>query len=331
MSEAALSHVSRLAATEATQFARYQNHAIFFAGDAMKSETARVDAQFVDDFVPVLAGNCIYLKQFMTNESDLVVLRGLEDDLARSSRSSATIDARTEAQPLPKSAVRAVGTAERDAEAIATSLRDWSKHQMFENPQGISPTFNAVVDYIERYFDLDVYATRLNYYRDGQAWKPFHHDSHAYGGRAQREDFTVGLSLGAKRELAFLHEPTKRQFVFPQRNGECFAFSNLVNERFMHGVPKSTNRNCGARISIIVWGKRRTLNERNGGPTTLPKHIASVLDGEVRRNPDGSYAKDTENDIVRAAKLLVAQPQGSRGVPAIDEPKPRAKKKNRLQ
>ena len=44
------------------------------------------------------------------------------------------------------------------------------------------------------YFDVEVYASRLNFYRDGTDWKPFHHDSHAYGGKAKREDFT-----GARR------------------------------------------------------------------------------------------------------------------------------------
>ena len=36
---------------------------------------------------------------------------------------------------------------------------------------------------MDKYFDVDVYATRLNFYRNGSDWKPYHHDSHAYGGR----------------------------------------------------------------------------------------------------------------------------------------------------
>lgn len=70
----------------------------------------------------------------------------------------------------------------------------------------------------------DIYATRLNFYRDNSDWKPWHHDSHAYGGRQQREDFTIGASFGGARALAFLHEPSGIEFSFPQRNGDVFAF-----------------------------------------------------------------------------------------------------------
>jgi hypothetical protein len=36
-----------------------------------------------------------------------------------------------------------------------------------------------------------VWRARLNFYRDGKDWKPFHHDSHAYGGNGKKEDFTM--------------------------------------------------------------------------------------------------------------------------------------------
>lgn len=49
-----------------------------------------------------------------------------------------------------------------------------------ENPD-FSPTFREIVNAMSEYFDVEVYATRLNFYADGSAWKPFHHDSHAYG------------------------------------------------------------------------------------------------------------------------------------------------------
>ena len=74
------------------------------------------------------------------------------------------------------------------------------------------------------------YASRMNFYRDDSDWKPFHHDSHAYGGKSLREDFTIGASFGATRELAFLHEPSGGQFSFPQGNGDIFAFSSEVNK-----------------------------------------------------------------------------------------------------
>ncbi|CAD7969409.1 unnamed protein product [Amoebophrya sp. A120] len=154
----------------------------------------------------------------------------------------------------------------------------WSKHQVIENCQDKSPTFNKIIEVLERYFDLDILATRLNYYANQDHWKPFHKDSHAYGytplpdpktGKPQRikEDFTVGVSFGAERMLEFQHDECQEfKFGFPQRNGDLFAFTDVVNSKFQHGVPKVANgEKCGPRISIIGWGRRRKLTVRNGG------------------------------------------------------------------
>ena len=91
----------------------------------------------------------------------------------------------------------------------------WSRHSKHENPE-FSETFREIVRRMSEYFDVEVYATRLNYYADGSAWKPFHHDSHAYGGRGMREDFTMGASFGESRKLSFLHPSSKETFDFPQ-------------------------------------------------------------------------------------------------------------------
>jgi alkylated DNA repair dioxygenase AlkB len=85
-------------------------------------------------------------------------------------------------------------------------------------------------------FPVEIFATRLNLYRDGLDWKPFHHDSHAYAG-GKKEDFTIGASFGAERSLAFQH-PSGHEFTIPQRNGDIFAFTSEVNKRFKHGVPR---------------------------------------------------------------------------------------------
>ena len=103
------------------------------------------------------------------------------------------------------------------------------------------------------HFDVNVIQTRLNYYHDEKDWKSFHHDSHAYGNK--EENFTMGASFGASRELVFLHESTGNKFTFPQNNGDIFAFNREINQKFMHGVPKK-NSKCGERFSIIAWGKR---------------------------------------------------------------------------
>ena len=63
-----------------------------------------------------------------------------------------------------------------------------------------------------------------------------------------------GASFGASRELQFLHEPSGQTFSFPQNNGDIFAFTSSVNQRFKHGVPKaasSTVRMPGCDISQV--------------------------------------------------------------------------------
>merc|ERR1719198_2263216 len=113
------------------------------------------------------------------------------------------------------------------------------------------------------YFDVDIFATRLNFYRDGSDWKPYHHDSHAYS-NGMKEDFTMGASFGFTRSLSILHEPSGQHFEFPQQNGDIFAFDSEVNRKFKHGVPKmKTGSKAAPRFSIIAWGRRRTLNDRN--------------------------------------------------------------------
>jgi len=43
-----------------------------------------------------------------------------------------------------------------------------------------------------------------------------------------------------------------------------FAFDSVVNRLFQHGVPRG-KKSSGPRFSIIAWGRRRHINERNGG------------------------------------------------------------------
>ncbi|KPI86113.1 hypothetical protein ABL78_4805 [Leptomonas seymouri] len=279
--------------------AQFHNVALTHAASVLSSEAARVDGQLLDDFGALLRGNAVYIHNFSCAEKDMRLYDKLKAELVAST------------------GAKMVG---------AGGLIDWSKHQVFDSPTDISQTFNDVIDMLAEYFDVDVYATRLNYYRDGTQWKPQHHDSHAYGGRAQREDFTVGVTLGAERHLVFVHEASQREFSFPQLNGDCFAFTGEVNQLFTHGVPR-VHTPIGDRFSIIAWGRRRTLNERNGG---LPSSGATQLKG---RNVS------TMDEAVEVAKQLVAtQPvqrpavmlKGTVGAATVSQP-PARRKKSRLQ
>ena len=57
-----------------------------------------------------------------------------------------------------------------DSHLIADDKKNWKKH---------CPTFAWVVEKLASYFDMNVQATRLNWYRDSNEWKPFHHDAAA--------------------------------------------------------------------------------------------------------------------------------------------------------
>ena len=66
--------------------------------------------------------------------------------------------------------------------------------------------FSWVVEKMAAYFDMDVKATRLNWYRDSSEWKPFHHDAAAMKEKfARTQNFTLGVSFGAERDAAFEH------------------------------------------------------------------------------------------------------------------------------
>ena len=76
---------------------------------------------------------------------------------------------------------------------------------------------------------------------------------------------TIGVSFGQERDLSFMHVKTGQIFNIPQKNGDCFAFNSIVNSKFKHGVLKGNKSKMDQRFSIIAWGKRRTLNDRNSG------------------------------------------------------------------
>ena len=309
------------------------NNAMFHTADMMKSEVARVDGSLADDFGPVLRGSCVYLHGFLCKPADMTLFRLMKEEVVRyvqRKRAAAPSDESEGAAEEPEAGEAKASVAKAaggESDALNAQLLQWSKHQVFENPTEVSAIFNDCVRFLSAYFDLDVYATRLNYYRDGTQWKPYHHDSHAYGGRALREDFTAGLSLGHTRALNFLHEPSGQTFSFPQINGDCFAFTNEANQKFKHGVPRA-KPDCGDRMSIIAWGRRRALNERNGGPAAIPKALASA-------------PLESTDDALAAARALVAVPasegnMGSRAPSAVSDgadadAKKKAKKKNRLQ
>jgi hypothetical protein len=123
------------------------------------------------------------------------------------------------------------------------------------NWKQLCPTFNYVIEKIKDYFDIDIQATRLNWYKDTSQWKPFHHDAAAIkSDKAKLQNFTVAVSFGATREAAFEHATTKTVVSMPQQDGCIYAFSNSTNVIWRHGILQDNPVKNEGRISIICWG-----------------------------------------------------------------------------
>ena len=249
------------------------------------SESKRVDAGLSETVSKIVSGNAVYIEGFHCEEDDFRLLEQLAEDLEES-RYSTTSSKR------------------KGEEDFGGGVMNWSKHLKQENPE-FSETFRTVVERMASYFDVDVYATRLNFYRDGSDWKPYHHDSHAFGANGRKEDFTMGASFGAQRALSFLHEPSASSFEFPQKNGDVFAFSSEVNAAMQHGVPRLSGHEqfvANPRFSVIAWGRRRSLNPRNsaaseegdsGGGSRSNNQIIGV---DETRMPWHSNSNNKENE-----------------------------------
>ena len=117
------------------------------------------------------------------------------------------------------------------------------------------PTFKFVIERLNVFFNMDIKATRFNWYKDADHWKPFHHDS-AYVNpeKAKTQNFTVAASFGCTKDAAFQHAKTKTTLSIPQPDSTVYAFLNDTNAIWRHGILQDTTQTDKGRISIIAWG-----------------------------------------------------------------------------
>tara|TARA_B100002051_G_C16588062_1_gene561240 strand:- start:71 stop:790 length:720 start_codon:yes stop_codon:yes gene_type:complete len=168
-----------------------------------------------------------------------------------------------------------------DSEYISWAV---GTHLLVKNPQG-SPTFRQIIKHMCDYYDIDPnsIAVRYNMYKDDVDWKAFHNDSAAFNKeRAERQNITVGLSIGRTRELAFKHGQNGTLIYMPMPSGTLYSFSKAVNINWLHGInaiPPNEQTKHG-RISIIVWGSTRKLIKEPNEPRLLEdndrRKVASV-------------------------------------------------------
>uniref|UniRef100_M4BJA9 C3H1-type domain-containing protein n=1 Tax=Hyaloperonospora arabidopsidis (strain Emoy2) TaxID=559515 RepID=M4BJA9_HYAAE len=124
------------------------------------------------------------------------------------------------------------------------------------------PTFDLVTDRLKKFFNLDIKATRFNWYKDTSQWKPFHFDAAAVKPHlAGIQNFTVGISFGATRDAAFEHAKTKTVVSVPQPDGCVYAFSKDTNVIWRHGILQDVPVREEGRISVIAWGWMETMTD----------------------------------------------------------------------
>jgi len=193
------------------------NRAKHYAKNLFRSQIDMCNGSLIEDYKKVLDGGCYYLPNFFEKTDEREIFNKLKYELANNKE---------------------------------CNMVSWSKHFKFENPDFLS-TFNDIVKKMAEHFNVEVCQTRLNYYPNRHSYKPMHHDRHKYGDK--REDFTMGASFGGTRALEFKHVKSGNQFKFTQNNGDVFSFDTEINQKFMHGVPK-TFKKTGSRFSIIAWG-----------------------------------------------------------------------------
>lgn len=119
------------------------------------------------------------------------------------------------------------------------------------------PTFQFIIERIEKYFGFSTKSTRFNFYKDSNDWKPFHHDAAAIKPHiAEKQNMTIAISLGLTRHVAFELNDNKCVVSISLEDNSVYAFSRDVNINWKHGIPQvhQDNFKNEGRISIILWG-----------------------------------------------------------------------------
>lgn len=116
------------------------------------------------------------------------------------------------------------------------------------------PTFNMVIRRLQRAFNMNIKTTRFNWYREPDHWKPFHHDKSFIDPTVSNtQNFTVAVSFGSTKDVAFEHSETRTVISSPQPDSTVYSFTNDTNAIWRHGILQDKSQELG-RISIIAWG-----------------------------------------------------------------------------
>lgn len=131
------------------------------------------------------------------------------------------------------------------------------------------PTFQFVLNKLADFFDVNIKATRFNWYVDSDQWKPFHHDAAAFNPQKEKtQNITIALSFGLTRSIGLEfseknENKEKTTISFPIGDGEIYVFTNTTNKLWKHGVLQEKKYSDQGRISIIIWGWVDNLSKFN--------------------------------------------------------------------
>jgi hypothetical protein len=130
---------------------------------------------------------------------------------------------------------------------IASDWEKWKRN---------APTFNIVINRIREFFDMNIKATRLNWYQNTEQWKAFHFDAAKINPeKAKIQNFTISVSFGKTRDCAFEKDDICKNVIsFPIGDGEMYCFAKKTNENWRHGVLQELPKIEDGRISIVAWG-----------------------------------------------------------------------------
>jgi len=139
---------------------------------------------------------------------------------------------------------------------IASDWEKWKKN---------APTFNIVISRIREFFNMNIKATRLNWYQNTEQWKAFHFDAAKVNPeKAKIQNFTVAVSFGKTRDCAFERDDYSKNVIsFPIGDGEMYCFARETNELWRHGVLQELPKIEEGRISIVAWGWLDGVEEVN--------------------------------------------------------------------
>ena len=122
------------------------------------------------------------------------------------------------------------------------------------NWKDLCPRFTNLINSIAKMFNMKVTSTRINEYRNGDDWKPYHHDAAAIKENMKKiQNITVSISFGGTRSIAFQHAKSSNSFSLPLMDGYIYSFGQKVNLEYKHGILKEETE-VAPRLSIILWG-----------------------------------------------------------------------------